>query len=59
MQLFTTIASVSDLLLMVTRFRYSNKENFQNIVDFLKENLDIEVTGVLNDIQKPYFQSNF
>jgi len=59
MQLFTTIASVSDLLLMVTRFRYSNKENFQNIIEFLKENLDIEVTGVLNDIQKPYFQSNF
>ena len=59
MQLFTTIASVSDLLLMVTRFRYSNKENFLSIVEFLKENLDIEVTGVLNDIQKPYFQSSF
>jgi polysaccharide biosynthesis transport protein len=59
MQLFTTIASVSDLLLMVARFRYSNKENFQSIIDFLKDNLDIEVTGVLNDIQKPYFQASF
>lgn len=59
MQLFTTIASVSDLLLMVTRFRYSNKENFNEIIEFLKENLDIEVTGVLNDIQKPYFHASF
>ena len=59
MQLFTTIASVSDILLMVARFRFSNKENFQSIIDFLKDNLDIEVTGVLNDIQKPYFQSSF
>ncbi|MCF7919786.1 MAG: hypothetical protein K9N06_07730 [Candidatus Cloacimonetes bacterium] len=59
MQLFTTISSVSDLLVMITRFRYSNKENCSTIVDFLKENLDIEVTGVLNDIQKPYFQASF
>jgi capsular polysaccharide biosynthesis protein len=59
MQLFTTIASVSDILIMIARFRYSDKENFSGIIEFLKENLDIEVTGVLNDIQKPYFQANF
>ncbi len=59
MQLFTTIVSVSDILLMIARFRYSNKENFRSIIDFLKDNLDIEVTGVLNDIQKPYFQTSF
>jgi polysaccharide biosynthesis transport protein len=59
MQLFTTIASVSDILIMVARFRYSNRENFSTIIEFLKDNLDIEVTGVLNDIQKPYFQSSF
>lgn len=59
MQLFTTISSVSDLLVMITRFRYSNKENCITVIDFLKENLEIEVTGVLNDIQKPYFQASF
>ena len=59
MQLFSTISSVSDLLVMITRFRYSNKENCTTIIDFLKENLDIEVTGVLNDVQNPYFQASF
>ncbi len=56
LHLFTTIASFSDMLAFVARFRHSNRTQLSNAVDFLKDNTSIPIVGILNDIRKPYFK---
>ena len=59
MQLFSTIASSSDLLIFVTRFKISSREQLSNAVKFLRENTSINMAGILNDIRKPFFKTKF
>ena len=56
LHLFTTIASSSDMLAFVARFRHSNRTQLSNAVEFLKDNTTIPIVGILNDIKKPYFK---
>lgn len=54
-QLFSAIASISDLLVLVARFRHSQKVALKNIVEFLGEKNVQHIGGVINDIHKAYF----
>jgi uncharacterized protein involved in exopolysaccharide biosynthesis len=53
--LFTTIASVADMSIVVCGFRVSNKFDIKNIVDLMRKNGVRNVTGVLNLVSKHYF----
>ncbi len=58
-QLFTNIASASDLLIMVGRFKRSSRHIFANLVRFSKERKFKNIYGVLNYVHKDYFQEKF
>ncbi|MFO7895642.1 MAG: hypothetical protein R6U84_01735 [Candidatus Cloacimonadales bacterium] len=56
LQLFKTIASASDLLTFVARFRHSDRFKLAKAVKFLKQNSSVQIVGVLNHSEKPYFK---
>lgn len=56
LQLFNTIASSSDLLVFVARFKQSSRFKLSHAVRFLKKNCDVPIVGVLNNSVKPYFK---
>lgn len=57
-QLAADVISFSKKFYMVTRFRASELDKVEKIVQFLKEN-DIEPAGILNYVDKKYLQVNF
>jgi capsular polysaccharide biosynthesis protein len=54
MQLFTTIASCTDLLVFVARFADSGRDGLSNAIEFLKENSTVPLAGILNDVEEAY-----
>jgi hypothetical protein len=58
-QLFSTICSASDLLIMVGRFKRSSRHIFKNVADFLKQRGFSRIYGVLNYVHKDYFLEKF
>ena len=56
LQLFKTIASASDLLAFVARFRHSDRMKLARSVRFLKQNSKVPIVGILNNSVKPYFK---
>jgi capsular polysaccharide biosynthesis protein len=59
LQLFNTIVSSSDLLMLVARFRHSNRNDLLRAVDYLKSNAKVPIVGVLNNVPKPYFREKY
>jgi len=57
LQLFKTIVDSTQLLTFVARFRHSNRTQLSNAVQFLQESTKVPISGILNDIEKPYFKS--
>jgi hypothetical protein len=55
-QLFSSIALASDLLLLVARFERSNRNSLIRLVSFLQERKFHKIYGVLNYVHKDYFQ---
>ncbi|MDD2596315.1 MAG: GNVR domain-containing protein [Candidatus Cloacimonetes bacterium] len=55
-QLFSSIALASDLLLLVARFERSNRNSMIRLVSFLQERKFHKIYGVLNYVHKDYFQ---
>lgn len=58
-QLFTNIASASDSLIMIGRFKRSSRHIFANLVKFSRERKFRNIYGVLNYVHKDYFQEKF
>ncbi len=54
-QLFTTVASVADLTILVARFKSSEKFDYRNTIQFLKNHGVDNIAGVLNYIPKVYY----
>ena len=59
MQLFSSIASATDLLVLVAGFMDSNRDQMIKDIEFLKDDTDIPITGILNNITKTYFNMKF
>jgi uncharacterized protein involved in exopolysaccharide biosynthesis len=57
-QLAADIISFSEKFYIVTRFRRSEIEKIEKIIEFLKEN-NIEPAGILNYVEKKYLQVKF
>lgn len=58
-QLFSSIALASDLLLVVARFERSNRNSLIRLVSFLQERKFQKIYGVLNYVHKDYFQDKY
>ncbi len=58
-QLFSSIALASDLLLLVARFERSNRNSLIRVVSFLQERKFQNIYGVLNYVHKDYFQDRY
>lgn len=58
-QLFSSIASATDMLVLVGRFKRSSKNSMANIVHFLKERGFNRIYGVLNYVPKDYYNEKF
>ncbi|MDY6915689.1 MAG: hypothetical protein SVM86_05205, partial [Candidatus Cloacimonadota bacterium] len=54
MQLFSTVASCTDLLVFVARFGDSGRDSLQNAINFFKENSNIPIAAILNDVEEVY-----
>lgn len=54
MQLFTTVAACTDLLVFIVRFADSGQDSMKNAIEFLKENSNVPIAGVLNDVEESY-----
>jgi capsular polysaccharide biosynthesis protein len=59
MQLFSSIAKASDLLLFVSRFKKSSRTQLTNAITFLNQEKNISMAGILNDTEKPFFKTKF
>ncbi|MCD4652222.1 MAG: hypothetical protein K8S56_10630 [Candidatus Cloacimonetes bacterium] len=59
MQMFLTIANFSDMLTFVSRFRISHREILSNTTNFIKENSNVKINGILNHIKSPYFRTKY
>ena len=59
MQLFTTLAEASDLLVLIARFDVSSRNVIKNALEFLEKNSNVPICGVLNDIPEPFFKVKF
>lgn len=59
MQLFTTLAEASDLLVLLARFDVSSRNVIKNALEFLETNSNVPICGVLNDIPEPFFKVKF
>lgn len=58
-QLFSSIASASTLLILIARFAKSNRNSLCRLVKFLKERKFSNIHGVLNYVHKDYFQDRY
>lgn len=58
-QLFSSIATASDILIMIGRFNRSNRFTISKTVKFLKDRNFNNTYGVLNYVHKDYFQETF
>jgi uncharacterized protein involved in exopolysaccharide biosynthesis len=58
-QLFSTISSASDMLIMVGRFKRSSRHIFKNVSEFIKQRGFKNIYGVLNYVHKDYFIEKF
>ncbi len=58
-QLFSNIASASDMLVLVGRFKRSSRHIFANIVQFINARKFKNIYGVLNYVHKDYFQEKY
>lgn len=56
--LFAAIAEASDLAVLVAKFRRSNRFNFNNSIKFMKESGCENIVGVLNAVDKGYYEVN-
>jgi len=54
-QLFATICQASDLTVIVTMFKRANKFKLLKCVNFLKEHECRKLGGILNNVEKSYF----
>ncbi len=52
---FGSIASTSDMLIMVNRFRFTNKFQLRSVVDQLKEKGIDNICSIINFIDKEYY----
>ncbi len=52
---FSTIASTADMLIMVNRFRFTNKFQLRSVVDQLSEKDINNVCSIINFIDKEYY----
>ena len=59
MQLFTTLADASDILVLIARFNLSRRNVMKNALGFLEKNSHVPICGVLTDIPEPYFKVTF
>jgi hypothetical protein len=58
-QLFSSIATASSILLLVARFDRSNRNSLHRLVRFLQERNFHNIHGVLNYVHKDYFQDSY
>lgn len=54
-QLFATICQSADLTVIVTMFKHANKFKLLKCVNFLKEHECRKLGGILNNVEKSYF----
>ena len=55
-QLFATVSEVATLSILVARFRQTKKLNMMRCVHFLQEHHTSRIYGVLDYVEKPYYQ---
>jgi len=58
-QLFASIASTSDLLILIGRFKRSSRQVFQNVVQYMKSRKFSNIYGVINYVHKDYYEEKF
>lgn len=58
-QLFSNIATASSILILVARFDRSSRNSLFKLVRFLQERNFHDIYGVLNYVNKDYFQDKF
>ncbi|MDI3503991.1 MAG: polysaccharide biosynthesis transport protein [Candidatus Cloacimonadota bacterium] len=59
LSLFTNIASATDLLISVARFKRSNRNSFAHLARYLEERGFHKIYGVLNYVPKDFFHEHF